>query len=346
MDQGMGFERGNSGTQTGPGAIQLTKHMSKRNEKPANGRVRRTAKAIRSGIRRYPRTILASVFDSCTPAGSTPTETVARLDKHALAVSCIGHASVLCRMGSVNMVVDPVLSERIGPRIGKRTLGPARLIPAPVTPQCLRGIDLILITHAHFDHLDRPTLRELASEKTKVVTPPGVRSLIPPGYAGMTTIAGGTEAEVAGVRIKAIEPRHWGARAVIDRHRRVNSYVVEADGFRVLFAGDTAETDVFAELKSIDVAVFGVGAYEPWDHMHATPEQVWAMFKTMDAQYLLPVHHSTFELSDEPPAEPLARLFAAAGDERRRILDAHPGEIFAIDIRHNSGSGFQPDRTG
>jgi L-ascorbate metabolism protein UlaG (beta-lactamase superfamily) len=320
--------------------------MSKRNGKhgSGNGRVRRTAKAIRSGVRRYPRTILAAVFDSCTPAGSTPTETVARLGAHDLAVSWIGHGSVLCRMGSVNMVVDPVLSERIGPRIGRRTLGPARLIPAPVSPECLRGIDLVLITHAHFDHLDRPTLRRLAAERTQVITPPGVRSLIPSGYGPTTTIAGGQDAEVAGVCIEAIEPRHWGARAVVDRHRRVNSYVVEADGYRVLFAGDTAETDVFAGLKGIDVAVFGVGAYEPWDHMHATPEQVWAMFRAMDAKYLLPVHHSTFELSDEPPAEPLARLFTAAGDERDRILDAHPGEIFAIESEHNSGSSFQPDR--
>jgi L-ascorbate metabolism protein UlaG (beta-lactamase superfamily) len=320
--------------------------MSKRNGKHGNGngRVRRTAKAIRSGVRRYPRTILASVFDSCTPAGSTPTEMVTRLGEHALAVSWIGHGSVLCRMGSVNMVVDPVLSERIGPRFGRRTLGPARLIPAPVSPQCLRGIDLVLITHAHFDHLDRPTLRQLAAKRTQVVTPPGVRSLIPPGYGPTTTIAGGSAAKVAGVHVEAIEPRHWGARAVVDRHRRVNSYVVEADGYRVLFAGDTAETDVFAGLKGIDVAVFGVGAYEPWDHMHATPEQVWAMFRAMDAKYLLPVHHSTFELSDEPPAEPLARLFVAAGDGGDRILDARPGEIFAINTRLDDGSEFQPDR--
>lgn len=294
-------------------------------------RMRRTAKALRSGVRRYPRTILDSVFDARRGHGQPPDEVLDRLAHHALALSWIGHASVLARMGSVTMAVDPVLSNRIGMRLGRRVLGPARMLPAPVSPENLRAIDLVLLTHAHFDHLDRPTLAAMANETTTVIAPPGCAKLVPPGFAEVRTLGSGGLTEVYGITIRAVEPRHWGARTVLDRHRRVNSYVAEGDGHTVLFAGDTAETDTFAGLSGVDVAVFGVGAYEPWEHMHATPEQVWRMFRGMDARYLLPVHHSTFELSDEPMGDPMRRLLEAAGDAGDRILEAGVGEVFAVE---------------
>lgn len=299
------------------------------NNRPAQ-RIRRTAKAFRSGVRRYPRTILDSVFDTHRRHGDPPDEVLQQLANHALALSWIGHASVLARMGSVTMAVDPVLSNRIGMRIGRRVFGPPRLQPSPVSADNLRSIDLVLLTHAHFDHLDRPTLAAIASDTTTVITPPGCAKLIPPGFADVRTVAAGSAIDYHGITIHAIEPRHWGARTILDRHRRVNSYLASGDGHTVLFAGDTAETGAFNKI-SADVAVLGVGAYEPWEHMHATPEQVWRMFENMDARFLLPVHHSTFELSDEPPGDPMRRLIAAAGDATDRILEAGVGEVLAVD---------------
>jgi len=85
--------------------------------------------------------------------------------------------------------------------------------------------------------------------------------------------------------------------------------------------------------REIDLACFGVGAYDPWEHMHATPEQVWRMFVALGARYLLPIHHSTFELSDEPVDEPLARLRAAAGDDADCVLDVAPGEVVTVPRR-------------
>lgn len=243
----------------------------------------------------------------------------------------MGHASVLCRIASVNFAVDPVLSSRIGPRVMRRTVGPERLAPAPIDARDLRGLDAVLITHAHFDHLDRPTLRALADGRTRVLTAPGCTDLIPPGYASVSAIGSGETRDIAGLRVRGIEPKHWGARAVFDRHRGVSAFLVEGDGRRVLFAGDTAMTDAFDGLGPLDVAVFGIGAYEPWEHMHATPEQVWAMFRASGARYLFPVHHSTFELSDEPPDEPMRRLRQAAGDGASMILETGIGEVVAIE---------------
>jgi L-ascorbate metabolism protein UlaG (beta-lactamase superfamily) len=299
------------------------------NRRPAQ-RVRRTAKALRSGVRRYPRTILDAVFDTRAGHADPAGDVLDRLADHALALSWIGHASVLARMGRTTIAVDPVLSDRIGLRVGRRVLGPARLQPSPVGPAALRSIDLVLLTHAHFDHLDRPTLAAMADDTTTVVAPPGCAKLVPPGFADVRTVAAGGAIDLGGVTVHAIEPRHWGARTVLDRHRRVNAYLAAGGGHTVLFAGDTAATAAFDKIAA-DVAVFGVGAYEPWEHMHATPEQVWRMFEHMDARYLLPVHHSTFELSDEPVEEPLARLKAAAGPATDRILDAAVGEVLAVE---------------
>ncbi len=296
---------------------------------PVAAKITRAARAVRSGFRRYPRAILESVFDGGdhpAPPGPGPD-----LGPHALALSWVGHASVLGRIDGVLFAVDPVFSNRIGPRILNRTVGPRRLVPAPVHPEDLRGLDAVLITHAHYDHLDRPTLQALAHPNTRVLTAPGCADLVPPGYASVSEIRTGETREIASLRIRAIQPRHWGARSVFDRHRGVCSFVVDSAGRRVLFAGDTAMTDAFNNLGPLDVAVFGIGAYQPWDHMHATPEQVWAMFRASGARYLLPVHHGTFELSDEPPDEPMHRLKQAAGDEAPRILDTGIGEVIVID---------------
>jgi len=269
------------------------------------------------------------------------------LAPHDLAASWLGHSGVVCQFDETVVAVDPVLSDRIGPRIGKRTIGPARQAPSPVTPEALRGVDLVLITHAHFDHLDRPTLEAMVHGGTEVVVPRSCARLIPPGFGPVTELEAGRSVSRRGVQIDAIEPRHWGARVGVDRHRAVSSYVVRADGASVLFAGDTAMTDAFdtaGRAGRLDLAVFGIGAYDPWEHMHATPEQVWAMFKASGARFLMPVHHSTFELSDEPIDEPLRRLLVEAGEGRDRVLDTEPGDVVVVDAA--SLRAERPPETG
>jgi hypothetical protein len=96
----------------------------------------------------------------------------------------------------------------------------------------------------------------------------------------------------------------------------------------VLFAGDTAATDAFERIGPVDLSIFGVGAYEPWEHAHATPEQVWRMFAKLRGNdgKLLPMHHSTFDLGEERPGEPLARLEAAAGSHWADVVCRGIGE--------------------
>jgi L-ascorbate metabolism protein UlaG (beta-lactamase superfamily) len=115
---------------------------------------------------------------------------------------------------------------------------------------------------------------------------------------------------------------------ITDRNRGYGGYLLRKNGRSVLFAGDTAYTDVLTPLGAqgrIDLAILPIGAYDPWIANHASPEQAWAMFKALRAEYVLPVHHSTFRLSREPAGEPIRRFLAAAGPERWRVLTPEIG---------------------
>ncbi len=305
------------------------------------GRFARSALALRSGLRRYPPELLASFTRKgiLRSAGSTHNagevrDLLEELAPHGLAMAWLGHASVVANVGDLTMLVDPVLSDRIGPRLLGRTWGLSRRAPAPVTPAALGHCDLLLLTHAHFDHLDRPTLRALVSSRTTVVTPVRCARLVPRGFGRVVELDPGATLEHKGATITALQPRHWGARMVLDRSRGSLAYAVRHAEGSILFAGDSAFTNAFAEahdrIGPIDIACFGIGAYDPWEHMHATPEQVWRMFMAMGARFLLPIHHSTFELSDEPLDEPVRRLLSIAGDDAPRVMNAALGEIVTM----------------
>jgi len=294
---------------------------------------RRVAAAARSGLRRYPRALLESVreFTDEAPRGPVADALAALpdLNRHALATVWLGHATVLVRLAGLNVLMDPVMAHRIGFSIGPLTLGLPRLTPAPVTPEQLPAIDLILISHAHFDHLDKPTLRRLARPSTTVITAHRTRRLIPSGFGDVIELNWGQEHRFRGLHLTALRPAHWGARAALDRRRGYNSYLIRTDDHGLLFAGDTAMTDAFDKLDDLTLAVMGIGAYEPWDHAHSTPEQTWAMFQSCSAEHLLPVHHSTFPLGDEHIDEPMRRLLAAAGEHGHRVIRAAPGALWA-----------------
>ena len=269
---------------------------------------------------------------------SDPTTGLAELLHCDLGAFWVGHATVLLRIGGLNVLTDPVFSRRIGMRLGGVTLGVARVCPPAADVDHLPPIDVVMLSHAHFDHLDRPSLRRLAAGAGRgatVITAQHTRKLIPPGFGEIVELPWRRGVRVGGVAIHAIEPEHWGARTALDRHRRFNSYLLESDASRVLFAGDTAHTHAFDSLGAsggVDLAVFGIGAYDPWIHAHATPEQVWSMYSRLSGGapkgVLLPMHHSTFVLGREPMAEPMQRLIAAAGKERRRIVAQIPGEVW------------------
>lgn len=241
-------------------------------------------------------------------------------ENHDLAAAWIGHATILLRVGGMTILTDPVLGSRVGVGLGLLTAGPRRLVGPALSIAELPSIDLILISHAHFDHLDRPTLARLpkripiitASRTSDLVTDVGFRRVRELRWGEAMTLPGG-------VRISAHQVHHWGARTFHDTHRGFNAYLIEAGARRVLYGGDTAYHEGFRELGRVDLAIIGIGAYDPYVAAHATPEQAWAMADHCRADRILPMHHSTFRLSYEPTAEPMERLLAAAGRDPDRV---------------------------
>ena len=230
------------------------------------------------------------------------------------------------------ILTDPVFSSRIGIKLGPFTLGIKRLIAPAIPLRDLPTPDLILLSHAHMDHLDRPSLRRLENRRTAVVTAASTSDLLRVNrYGSVQELRWNDSTQVGPATVRAFEVKHWGARMQRDTYRGYNGYLIEAGRYRVLFGGDTAYTGSFRELrssKSVDLAIMPIGAYNPWIRAHCNPEQALAMANDAGAEFVLPVHHRTFRLSSEAPHEPMERLLAAASPAEDRICVRDFGQEF------------------
>jgi L-ascorbate metabolism protein UlaG (beta-lactamase superfamily) len=243
-----------------------------------------------------------------------------------LAAVWIGHATVLLRIGGQTIITDPVLSSRVGVGLGLVTGGPRRLVAPALHVHELPPIDLILISHAHFDHLDRPTLTRLP-KRIPVVAAEHTSDLIRDlGFRKINELRWGESTQVESIKVTARQVKHWGARTFYDQHRGFNGYLIESSRHRVLYGGDTAYHEGFKDVGGVDLAIMGIGAYDPYIAAHATPEQAWMMADHCRARRILPMHHSTFRLSHEPTHEPIERMLAAAGRDVDRIVAREVGQ--------------------
>jgi L-ascorbate metabolism protein UlaG (beta-lactamase superfamily) len=253
---------------------------------------------------------------------------------NGLHTAWLGHTTVLLKVEGMTILTDPVFSTRVGLNFGPLTLGIKRLVAPALRAIELPRIDLILLSHAHFDHFDIPSLRALENRGTTIVTAAKTADLLRPGrYAAVHELGWGDRKQVGPAAIRAFQVNHWGARMRNDSYRGYNGYTIEVGRRRILFGGDTAATTAFRALRSsqpFDLAIMPVGAYNPWIHYHCTPEEAWRMANDAGAEFLLPVHHQTFALSSEPYLEPISRLYAAAGRDAERIALDGIGQEFRI----------------
>ena len=186
---------------------------------------------------------------------------------HGLHAAWLGHSTVLLKIDGVTLITDPLLYSHAGLDLRFTQVGMKRLVAAALTPEELPPIDLILLSHAHFDHLDTRTLRRLESSKTEVVMARQTSDLIRADrFKRVTELGWGETVRVGPLEIRASEVKHWGVRLQTDTYRGYNGYLIETGQRRVLFAGDTANTETFRALKTtrgIDLAIMPVGAYNP-----------------------------------------------------------------------------------
>ena len=249
-----------------------------------------------------------------------------------LTVAWLGHATMLINFYGTWLLTDPALRARIGVQVAPAlTVGPRRLVRPALTAHELPALDAVLVSHAHMDHCDLATLRQLP-RATHAVVQRGNRDLVR-RFSAADALAWGEAVEVNGARIEAIEVNHWGARKLTDRHRGYGGFLIEKQGRALVFGGDTAYTRAFAPLRrraNVVLAMLPIGAYDPYIFAHANPEQAWAMSRDMGATYILPMHHSTFRLSRELVSEPIRRMLAAAGRERWRVAVTQIGETWRL----------------
>ena len=274
------------------------------------------------------------------PAFAKPTP--ATWSDAQVTLAWLGHATVLINFFGIKILTDPALFPRVGIRLPGFTIGPKRLTSPALKVDELPKIDLVLLSHAHFDHLDLRTLR-CFDENTSVITARGTSDLLRrTRFREVTELNWGETKRVktasGEIDVSAFRVNHWGARKQRDTYRGYNGYLLESRErrrHRIIFAGDTAMTDSFAELRQhgeIDVAIMPIGAYNPWIRAHSSPEEAVEMANAAAARFIMPVHHQTFRLSFEPFREPIERFEAALGKTPERIALREIGETFVLPL--------------
>lgn len=257
-------------------------------------------------------------------------------DDSTITAAWIGHATVLINFFGTKIITDPVFSERIGLNLfGIGTIGPKRLVLPALRIDELPPLDLILISHAHFDHLDLPTLRRLGRHVPIVTASHTADILDGLGNKNVFELDWGEKLTLGDVEIEGLRVNHFGWRYPWEKDRSrgekdgrsFNGYLVSRKGRHIVFGGDTAYQEHFRDLArrniTPDLAILPIGAYDPWIFVHANPEQAVGMANQMNAKTILPVHWHTFVLSNEPVDEPIERLRQAVSQHSPSLaLDA------------------------
>ncbi len=252
-----------------------------------------------------------------------------KLSLGELAMTWIGHASFLIQFTDLNVLIDPNFANWLFllKRVRRAGLKIRDLPPA----------DLVLLTHAHFDHFHKPTLRQLPSPRIAIV-PWGVGDLARGlGFDRIIELEWWESFQRGDWKVTLTPSKHWGARTLSDHHRGYGGYVLEHQGRRVYHAGDSAYFEGFKEIGrrcAPEIALLPIGAYHPesFRNVHMGPDEAIKVYRDLKAKWLVPMHFGTFRLSfedmDEPPRW-LRQLALQQGlTKHLRILDEGVPEVF------------------
>jgi L-ascorbate metabolism protein UlaG (beta-lactamase superfamily) len=256
--------------------------------------------------------IIPSLFQKRSGRKPAGTPVFPKLADGEICLTWIGHASFLLQTPRHNILIDPNWANWL--------LVVRRLKHAGIEIHQLPNIDLVLITHAHFDHLNRKTLRTIAEEQP-IVVPDGVGGLVHNlGFEKIHEMQWWDHWNYLDINLTFVPAAHWGARRVVDNHRGYGGYLIEFGGRSLYACGDTAWFDGFEEIGkrfSPEICLIPIGAYDNpsgRDH-HITPEQAVEAFLLLKSEKMIPMHYGTYRLSFEPIDEPPERLKKAAAEK-------------------------------
>ncbi|MFJ5222675.1 MBL fold metallo-hydrolase [Streptomyces sp. NPDC088400] len=277
------------------------------------------------------------------PAGTIPVHSTTLADlaeppASGLRLTWMGHSSVLAEIDGRRVLFDPVWGDRCSPFA---FAGPKRLHPVPLPLAALGPVDVVVISHDHYDHLDLPTIRALASTDTLFAVPLGVGAHLESWgvpASRLRELDWNESTEIAGIRLTATPARHFCGRGLRNQqHTLWASWAVAGPEHRIYHSGDTGYfsgfADIGAEHGPFDATMIQIGAYsEYWPDIHMTPAE--GMRAHLDLQggrasgVMLPIHWGTFNLAPHPWAEPGEGTVAAAGEAGAALALPHPGQPF------------------
>lgn len=241
-----------------------------------------------------------------------------------MGITFIGHSSFFVQIGGQNLVIDPNFARWLF--VLKRLRRPG------VRVRDLPAIDVVMVSHAHFDHLHRPSLRaiarrtqQLSGQAPILLVPEHVSDLVSDlGFRQVIELTWWEEFRHAGITITHTPSRHWGARILRDMHRGFGGFVVKSSKHSFYHSGDTAYFNGFTEIGQRlrpELAMLPIGAYNPpaFRNNHTNPEDAVQAFLDMKARWMVPMHYGTFRLSHEPMEEPVEFLQDVAN--KRGVLN-------------------------
>lgn len=267
----------------------------------------------------------------------------ARVSGSEIRVTMVGHATLLIQTAGVNILTDPLWSDRASP---VQFAGPKRVVPPGIDFDDLPPIDLVLLSHNHYDHLDTATLARLkGAHDPLLITPLGNDVIVRNTVSDMRVETGdwGDVIETHGIKVHVEPVHHWSARGTFDRRMALwAGFVIETDGGRIYHVGDTGYHDgrnyraVAEKHGDIRLAVLPIGAYEPRWFMkgqHQNPQEAVAGFRFCGAAYAAGHHWGTVQLTNEGIEEPRDALHVALdeqGVDRERFRPMLPGEVWDV----------------
>jgi L-ascorbate metabolism protein UlaG (beta-lactamase superfamily) len=243
-----------------------------------------------------------------------------------ICITWIGHASFLIQTHEINVLIDPNWAMWL--KVIKRLKQPGFEI------HHLPSIDFVLVTHAHFDHLDRRTLRRVAADQP-IVVPIGVGNLVHDlGFHIVHELDYWQTVKLGPLEVSLTPCYHWGARFLADLHRGFGGFLIKTEGRSIFHCGDSAYFPGFREIGEhydIDIALLPIGAYDAptGREVHMNPEEAVKAFSELGAKTLVPMHYGTFRLGFEPLHEPPERLLTCArahgiADKVLVMTEGHP----------------------
>jgi len=251
-----------------------------------------------------------------------------RVDGDRLCVTLVNHSTVLLQQRGVNILTDPIWSERASPL---SWIGPPRRRKPGISWDDLPPIDVVLLSHNHYDHLDLPTLRRLAAreQSTYIVPARGARLLQSNNIGPVQELDWGESLSLSGLTIHAVPALHFSSRSLYDRNETLwCGYVIESQEGNIYYAADTAFGSHFSQIRdkfgSPRLALLPIGAYEPrWfmSPIHMAPEEAVRAHEILAAKTSIAIHHGTFQLGDDGIDTPKRQLVTIAPKDSFMVLN-------------------------